>query len=395
MHEVTCRQLRTAFMSVVRGSDMSRFEDVLLANIESSSDDLSYWRAKLDWAAYRVRVGSLDSVDEIITSARNKNIDIMDARLYSRINFVEGLYEFFDSGIASALPKLRRAAAIALGCQRTDYIYLLVHAWLASIYRNLGNWEGVSKSLITLVESDSQRTHEVQFRFCLVIGDVCQEIESYDQATLWYSRAREYALRLGDDAALSAMLYNRASILIYNLRLQHVGGGSILLNDGRIALEAASARNYTQYINDKSLAWGFDLMNGQLMMLKDELNSALELFTSARVEAAMPEWPEVDALRMADVFRCRVRSGRFSEAGEIETASALVEKINSIESPGDKAIAFHSIAIGLRDVDGEYSRKLMDISQAQLSLVLEDRRREKDMLSELISLCDKKFGSLV
>lgn len=376
---------------------MSRFEDMLLANFHSKVDSIDRWCAKLDWATYRVRIGDLESIDDILANARNSNVANVEARLYSRINYLEGLYQFFRVGIQSALPKLLRARAIASGCERSDQTYALVNSWLASIYRNLGDWVGMTQALAALVESECAKTVEVRFRLYLVLGDICQEVELYEQASIWYGLARDSALKLGDDAALSAMLYNRASITIYNLRLQYVGGGFPRLNDGRVALEAASAQNYTHYINDQSLPWGFDLMSGQLLMLKGEAQAALDLFTAKRVEDALEQWPEVNALREADIFRCRslLQDRNALRASEVvESAQDLLKKIEFVEAPGDQAIAIHSIAVGLREVDPSYEKVLLKMSTERLALVIEDRSREMEEFVRFISLYGDRLERL-
>ncbi len=370
---------------------MSRFEDALLRELDVKTQGADYWCLKLSWAAYQTRVGATESVKEILAAARNGNFENMDARLYSRINYVEGLYEFFNTGIQAALPKFHRARAIASGCELGDHIYPLINAWLASLYRNLGEWSNMLRAMNVALESGHQKSAEVIFRLALVIADIYQEVEQYDQSAFWYSIARDYALQLGDDAALSAMLYNRASILIYNLRLQCANGGMVSLDDGRIALEAASAQNYTRYINDKSMGWGFDLMRGQLMMLKGDMGAALSELTSSRADVALIQWPEVSVLREADVFRCRVRTGSLADEERVVVAREILERIKSIDSHGDKAIALHSIAIGLGDIDQALVEDLFQASRRELNLIDGDRRNEMDCIAEFMS----KYGAQV
>lgn len=365
---------------------MSRFEDSLLRNLSASNGMTDSWCAKLAWAAYQARVGKVDLAKEALISIRNECANHVSARIYSRINYVEGLCEFFSVGVESAVSKLLRARAIAVGCDGEDDVASLVNVWLASIYKNIGRWDEVLKSMSAAASTIHVVSHEVRFRLCLIVGDIYEEIEDYKRASAWYSLARDCALIVGDEAALSAMLYNRAAIRIYNLRLRNVGECATELNDGYIALEAASAQNYTHYVDDNSLGWSFDLMRGQLLLLKGDVPAAFDHLTTGRVEAAMAMWPEVKMLREADIFRCRVATGWSFEEAPIKVAESLVRALKVNASPGNRAIAAHSIAIGIQPFDPEYSQALLNISKEQQLLVARDRSEAMEVADRFLSL---------
>lgn len=374
---------------------MSRFEDSLIAAIRSRPSGVDNWCARLEWAAYRIRIGDFKSAKDIMISARERGIVYINAKLYSRLNFVEGLYAFFSAGTQSAIDKLLRARAIALGCRGDDYIHPLINTWLASIYRNIGDWTGIDRSLNSLLESQNSISDEVRFRLCLVLADILEEVELYDEAAIWYSLAHDFALILGDDAAISAMLFNRASISIFNLRLQYARGQALSLDDGRVALEVASAVNYTHYINDRTMKWSLDLMRAQLHMLKNEAHAALMLLEADGLSDTLQQWPDVDVLRQADIFRCRALALAECRADLMLGMQNVLERVKTIESPGDKALALHSLIIGLRFINQDPEESLMKMLSDEMRLANDDRARESEMISNFLSRHRAKINFIV
>lgn len=364
---------------------MSRFEETLVHNLNSCSNRTDLWCSKLAWAAYQARTGKIAPARDSLIEVREESSRNICARVYSRLNLVEGLCEFFSTGVDAALPKFLRARAIAVGCAKEDPVYSLANVWLASLYKNKGEWDQVLSSLIAAKTNNLSAEREVGFRLCLILGDLYQETENYEQAAKWYSGARNHALEVGDEAALSAMLYNRAAIRVYNLRLRCIADDVPEIDDAYAALEEASAHNYTQYIDDQSLRWGFDLMRGQLALVRNDMLSALRYLSAEEVRSAIGAWPEVNALCQADILRCRVATGWSLSESPIHVAQSLIERLSSIRSPGDRAIVAHSIGIGLQSISPERSVELLGFAQKERLLLMQDRAKEREIADQFVA----------
>lgn len=355
---------------------MSRFESNLLTAIDAEQDEQSQWVLRLSWAAYRVRIGDSKAARSVVSEARKRHEKNYSAQIFSHINFVEGLCEFFDNGIELAMPKLVRCNALSTGCPSSDDLPVLVKAWLAGIYRNTGNWRLMKESLIAALACHGAMSDEACCRVSLVVADAFQETESYEKAGHWYSSARFHALASGDDAALSAILYNRSAIRLFNLRIDEICGIPLGIDECRIALEAASAENYTRYIRDNSMQWGFDLMKGQLMLLKGEYANALLLLDSERVHHIGSQWPAVDLVRQADLIRCKAALGQYNLA----QAEALVEQswvgLVGKSTWGDKAVAAFSLSEGLRSVGSSVSPFYLTMAKEALEKFRGERHSE-------------------
>lgn len=367
---------------------MSRFESNLLEAIRAEVTELGRSVFQLAWAAYRVRIGDVSAARGVVADVRLRYSNNYNAQIFAHINFVEGLCEFFENGIDSAIPKLIRSGALANGCPAGDDLPGLVRAWLAGLHRNRGNWQSMTDFLISAAGYREGLSSEAICRLSLVAADAFQEIEAYVEAARWYGLAHQHAIASGDDAALSAILYNRAAIRIFNLRLEEVRGGQIDTFESRIALEAASAKNYTQYIRDGSMRWGFGLMTGQLLLLKFDYAQALNALDSLEVRDLEHQWPSVDLVRRADVFRCHAMLGRIDPNQIKSYADQIWSRSGSISGAGDRAIAAYSLSVGLHKFDYEVSSSFLSLAREALNSFDDDRRREAVELNRFIQSSD-------
>jgi hypothetical protein len=219
----------------------------------------------------------------------------------------------------------------------------------------------------------------------LVVADVLQEIGQYGSASKWYAAARMQALAIGDDAALSAMLYNRAAIRIFNVRLDEIAGGVINFEEEQIALQTSSAQNYTNYISDRSMRWGFDLMAGQLSMLRGDFVHALEQFESDQFSSLAAQWPGVDCVRNADIIRCRIQGEGRLKSTDLSVVEELLCRIDVLSAPSDRAIALYSLAIAIKPHMNDLANRIFVTANQQIELVAEDRQSELTEISRFLS----------
>ena len=89
---------------------------------------------------------------------------------------------------------------------------------------------------------------------------------------------------------LGAILYNRAAIRVFNARISEVCGIADLLDESKVDLEAASAANYSLYVKDVGMRWTFDLLVGQIHLLRGEASIALEKLESQHAKELSQSW---------------------------------------------------------------------------------------------------------
>lgn len=364
---------------------MSRFESTLKDAIAGESNELRQWSLRLRLAAYRARKGEFGNAKSEILAARTRFSNGASAHITSYINFAEGINEYFEKGAAAALSKLMRAKVLSIRYSPDDDLRSLVSAWLATIYRVLGQWGKMSMELVEIFSHDHFLSAETRARTSIVLADAWHEIGDYVKADSWYKAARKYALECGDDMTIGAMLYNRAAIRVFNMRIQEVQGHEIDTEGCSVAIEAASAENYSQYSRDQSMHWVFELLKGQVLMLRHDFRGALTLFDHAKTQNLEKDWPAVEFLRLADVVRSRSAIGLCSTEEVESDAIALEQRFLGRVGAGDMAVGCWSLHMAILSVGSSSLKLLSNHAKTAVEDFMAQRHQESAALEEFLS----------
>jgi tetratricopeptide (TPR) repeat protein len=373
-------------------ANMSRYESTLLAQLDAESDPSLRSVLSLRLSSYWARKGEVARARDLIAEIRQKHAGGQSAQIFAHINFSEAMCEFFGGGILSALPKLLRSEILCTACPPDDDLPALVCVWAASFFRSMGNWSKMEIYLRSALQVRDKFSDEVCCRLALVIADSYQEIDNYSRADRWYKRARLHAMRIGDDSVVSAMLYNQSAIRIYNTRLSELVNDSSDLVPCDLALQAASAENYSLYSRDVSMPWMFDLLLGQLKLLQGQFIDALSRLESADVQGLTRHWPAVELVRKADVLRANVGARLLSSDQACSAAREIEEMFSLIDSPGDVAVAAYSVSAALGSVDIVFSDRLKKLSIDLLARYRVENIREQIVLTNIVEMLDGRIG---
>lgn len=367
---------------------MSRFEDELIKGLSEAPDDSSRALCGLRLAAYRARKGQTSSSRAIIDSIRAEFAATENPCLFARINFAESIYEFYTNGVKSAIQKLRRSQALLMACPSDQDLRWEVSAWMASYMRILRRWSDFERELKLILADLKTMPSSIFARIGLTIADSLQEIGDSSSADVWYGDSRAAALRCGDDAMFGAVLYNRVAIRVHNLRLSAIAGDSSDLSGCRVDLEAATAKNYSDYTNDMSMKGVFSLLHGQLAIMSEDFVLATQVLTDESVWSLVGEWPSVALILRADVLLGKRKLGIVSMPELREQAQALAKAFDESDMYGDVAIAANSLKLAILGADKELSTYLMRVIDASLVKFTAERVAQGTAMHSL-GLCAK------
>ena len=362
---------------------MSCYESGLTNQLAAAADISTRAILELRLAAYFARKGQTTLARERIDGIRRKFSSSADPCVFASINFAEAICEFFDGGVEPAVQKLRRSKALAIGCPQDSELRSEVSAWMAGFMRILRRWKDFERELFFLMQSRDGLSQPVAARVDLVVADSFQDIADYSRADEWYSRVRESALACGDDSILGASLYNRAAIRVYNLRLSAVRGSFSDLSGCRIELEAATAQNYSQYVNDLGMNGAFELLQGQLALMSGRLTQASDLLTQTSVVELVEGWPLVDLVRRADLLLIDRLVSRRSIAQLVQESKEIYDSLLMSNSSGDVAISAHTVSQVLLNVDDKLALTLLELSRESLEKHKLDQVQQANVLIEL------------
>jgi hypothetical protein len=361
----------------------SRYETALLASIRSEEDLVGQSILKMKLAVYWFRRGNIEPAEALIQEVRRQFASSGSAHVFAHINFAEAIREYLVKGQRPALEKMRRSKVFATACPGDDNLSQLIAAWLASFYRVSGNWTSWREEVDFLFGRQLIPSPELLIRCGLLFGDCYQEIEDYDTAAVWYRDVHARSIVCGDEVSLSACLYNRAAIRLFNVRILEIVGTPIDLTACKVEIEAASAINYATYVGDNSMTWASRLLSGQLHMLAGQPDDALSLFNSVPTAGLAETWPGVDLVKMADTLQCRAVLRTLNSDEIVVEAGRLGELIAAWPNDGDAALAAFSLLRSIELVSSIAKDKFRSLSQARVDRFIAQRKNQSNMMSGL------------
>lgn len=334
---------------------MSRFDATLATAVAEERNEGRRLQLMMKIASSRARKGDIVGARQLISEIRGNVVGSESAQLFAHINFAEGICDYFETGAKSSLVKLKRARALSSACPPDDDLPCLVSAWLASANRILGQWDQLHESLVQVFLPERTLSDEASARISLVVADALHETENQIEADRWYQISRRFAVRQGDESAIGAILYNRSVLRVFNLRLAEASGRNVDIDECRIALEAASAENYSLYVHDTSMQWAFEILFGQVHMLRRNYSAALKQLSSDGLSRLEGSWPAVDIVRIADTLRCKAGLGQIESAELVARSVALASRASDDIGHGDLAIAFYSLGTACQALGHSYA----------------------------------------
>lgn len=370
---------------------MSRY---LLAQQECATHEqgMERARAQMKMSAYLSRKGKWDDAMQLISQVRQEYDGGSSTYMFALINFSEGIYQIAKNGVDAGVPKLLRAKALAASGGDDDGLLLLISAWLSHCYRVLHRWPELGREMVFAATylKQAPASDEGLARLCLVIADSLQESGADQDSCRWYGLTRDLALKCGDDLTLAAMLYNRSSIHVFNLRVEEASGAEVDLVKGRVRLETESAENYAEYIGDITMSWDFGLLFGQIDLMDGRYADAMRRLDVLSVDAVRT-WPNLDFVRRADILRCRAKLGEPLAISEEELLYQLDEARAVKFDPGDVGVATNSIYLALKGESAALSSEFEGISKKSLDLHIKTCAEEREVIERVMPDMDRQL----
>ncbi|HWI11548.1 MAG TPA: hypothetical protein VNU48_09485 [Burkholderiaceae bacterium] len=309
---------------------LSRLED----DIRSATQTLAADRLRCERAAYLARLGEFDEATREIAAVHQRHEARPNAAISVWLNLAHGLVSHYRELGSQAHDRVRRAHAMSVAAGLTD-LQALSAAWLAHLdylRMNATGAAGHAAEALRLARSDH---HAAQARACLVVAQTYDEAGRLDRARPWYDQAHRHATAEGDDATLSAMLWNKASLRVAALR-QAVASGQVgAAAEAQALLSAESTANFDAMLGVRSLRALQPILRAQTCSLLGRTDEALALYEQHLTEALDQGLRSIEGTLVADRAWCRLQARNISGASE---DARLAEGCLAREAPfGDRA----------------------------------------------------------
>lgn len=321
-----------------------------------------YRRAELlgERGCYWARLGRFRSCQEIINLLRLEFSSSANPTLLVWAMIVEGIHNYFDALSSAALDRVFRAHECARALKAKNLCDFGA-AWLAHLEFERSNFSEVVRLAEIVDKRGAECSVSAQSRMAMVLGDVMQFSGDRISSKYWYSLAHQMALRIGDQAALGALMYNRASFSVANLRAnlaaREIEVDSELLK--LASMELASARAFERAIGAVVLVHLLDLSDARVCLLQRDFSGALRRFYSVEPAIDSCERRSNRSHVSGDIMYCELMCGRTDRA--LEMAIDLIDSDHLSMDVDDRVVL---------------ARHLVDVFTAVGHQTLQERAKE-------------------
>lgn len=303
----------------------------LVQRLRECGDANERRQLEVQLAGVLARLSRTQEARALIVELRHAN-QAYEPRLSSWIMFTEGLVAHFESlDLLRARDWFKRsyAIAVAIGDQQLRTISA---AWLADSELRSANLDSALTYLKIAFRDTDRTSHETRGRACLVFADMMSWVGMPDESRIWYRKARDHAVAIGEIGMQSAILFNSASFRVAELVTQdcfgHVSGPVAKL----LQLEVTSVSNLDQGLGIKNLTSLVPVLSAELQTVLGDWESAVSTFDRFLGQLGIDGQERLAAKFIAHRAWCKVNLGLEREAvSDVDTALKRLEKCAELD----------------------------------------------------------------
>ncbi len=338
----------------------------LETELRGATDPVERGALSAELACYEARIGDFERAEVRRVELRKEFGDGHSARVSILIMCLEGLLLYFKDLDPRARDRLFRANLLSTACRQSALI-ALTSAWLAHIDFNQGRFSSMAIAISKCFEAIDADDGSAMCRVSLVLGDSFSFVGQAPLSRTWYEHARVVASRIGDQAAVGALTYNRAALHVASARVRRLTSSLETSEVNYIDAEVRSAINYQYVARLASLDHLLRASRIGVLILQEKYHDAALAISEVIDLPEVPAGSAELALLRADYAHSLARLQQFSLAAS-EAHKAISISFAGFD-PDDRAVIFGALS--------DYSAAAGDSAQAE-----NFRRHQQTALSE-------------
>jgi len=296
-----------------------------------------------EWAMYLARIGRFDDAESILIELRRDFDDGHSGRVTVMMMCAEGVLAYFKCLDPQAHDRLARAQLLSVA-GKSGPLSALTSAWLAHIDFNLHRYDDMARAIQICIGIASGVDLQAKCRVSLTLGDAFLVTEQQPIAQRWYGRGHEFAVKLGDHAAVGALTYNQAALGVFGWRLASLE--SVVDPDlvNRAAGEVRTARSYQGIAQLRSLEHLLDNAQGSILILQERFDEAIAWFERVLIASAPVSPSGHPSTILCDIALCYAKLARQHDFDRI-LAKVDISGLESCKAD-DRAVAYGALQEG-------------------------------------------------
>ncbi|MBT9491441.1 MAG: hypothetical protein IV107_03655 [Paucibacter sp.] len=317
----------------------SRLLKRLDADIAAAAGVTQSASLKVQRAVVRMRHGQMSQAREDLTALHLLAFQHPNPEVAAWLHYAEGLMSYYTDFSSAAQEKVVRAQAMAKAAALTE-LSVLCSAWLAQFAYLRHDLMEMLAQAEACDEQAKADDHDARYRLCTVLGLAHDLTGRADLSRDWYAKARAHALADGDDASLSALMYNMAATRTAQVRRDALSHG--LVKRSGLLLGADSIKHYDAAVGGSVLPDLTPILQAQILTVEGNFEQARNLFEThlpQTMAAGLARW---SSSLLADLAWCRANTGQAALA--LQQAHEAESELDALCDTDDRAAAHSRLA---------------------------------------------------
>ena len=275
-----------------------------------------------DLACYWSRVGEFERAESVKIELRQFFGKGENLHVSVRLLCLDALLLFFKESDPLSRDRMLRAKLLSSAAGDKSLI-ALTSSWLAQLDFNYNHIDSMLDNIEETFRVIERGDDIAECRVSLVLAGVTLYYGDQSSAKVWHEKTRSIALRLGDQATIGALLYNRAVYKTTLARLNDYDQKPDTYSLVELEIDVQNAINYQQVAQVRSLAHWLKILEINYLMLAKRFEHAASLIHLVLKEGKLHSSSGMKKILEADLLLARSKQERKDDiAAEFAMLSA-------------------------------------------------------------------------
>ncbi len=292
---------------------MSRLLSRLQSDLLIASDPLEKAELLARISGYLARTGRFDEARQFVAELRLNYAGEKSGLATVWIMLAEALIHIFSDLNPLALDRVKRAQILGLAMKYPAAI-ALASAWRAHLEFENSLFEAMVISIRTGMRHAALDDHDSQVRLAMVLANAFMISGDRANSQVWFAKARNHAVKNGDQASIEALLYNRTAFGISIVRSDRCI--DIVQQADLVTLrkEVESDMNLQKLTGISALDNHIYLWSARLSILEGKFAEAIEGLASSRQGFPFADYNFSQQMIDLEMVYCLAHTGQLDKA---------------------------------------------------------------------------------
>lgn len=291
----------------------SRLLKQLDKDIAAATSPTASAAARAKRAMLLARHGAVGEAREALTALHQLSFQHPHPEIGAWLHMAEGLMSYYNGFVAQqAWDRIQRAHAIAGTAPAHIEVRVLASAWLAQLAFIRHDPAALVAHAKRCLDEAPPEHNVALARVAMTMGLGWHYAGDNAAAQRWYIRARRHASVEGDDASLSALMFNMAGMRASQLRRESLASQS--WRGSELMLSVDSVHHFDEAVGAQMMTELTPVLRAQVLTMQGGFDEARRLYEEHLPQAMSLGLERLGSSLLSDLAWCRANLGQHEHA---------------------------------------------------------------------------------